>query len=115
MKKILITFLVFLDLVFAGGFVSSNSNFGKLSSVKQALNAKDNEKVIIKGYISKALGNKKYEFKDESGDTIIVKIDDKDWGGITVNENTFIEIYGEVNKKFISKNRIDIYMLKLVE
>lgn len=117
MKKILITTLVTASLAFAGGFVSlkTDKNVTNISNVKEVLNAKDDQKVKIKGYINKALDDEEYEFRDQKGDTIIIEIDDKVWGDVIANEETLLEIYGEVDSELIGKNKIDVKKLKIVE
>lgn len=114
MKKIVVISLVTASLAFAGGFVSSK-NSQNTSSIKEALQAKDDQKVTLKGYINRALGDEKYEFRDQNGDTIIVEIDDDDWGNVTANESTFLEIYGEVDEESNENNKIDVDRVKLAE
>lgn len=117
MKKILVTSFIAVGLAFAGGFVSSkNSNNDiKINSVKEALSAKDDQKITLKGYINKALGDEKYEFRDKDGDIIIIEIDNDDWGNITADENTLLEIYGEVDSELNQKNKIDVDKVKLAK
>lgn len=69
-------------------------------TVADAMHLSDDTPVIMTGYIEKALGGEKYQFKDNTG-TIIIKVDDKDWHGVTVNEQDLVEICGEVDKDFM--------------
>ena len=117
MRKIVFAMLFASTFILAGGFVSlkSPSKSEAISSVKEALAAKDDEKVSIKGYIKKSLGDEKYEFRDLNGDSIIIEIDDDKWGGVSADEETLLEIYGEVDDNKFKKNEIDVKKLRLVK
>lgn len=66
----------------------------------EAQKLSDDTPVIMTGKIEKALGGEKYQFRDETG-TVVIKIDDKDWRGVKVDETDTVEIRGEVDKDFM--------------
>ena len=75
-------------------------------TIMEAMHLSDDSPVIITGYIEKALGGEKYQFKDDTG-TIVIKIDDEDWRGVTVDATDLVEIRGEVDKDFLD-TKIDV-------
>ena len=61
--------------------------FYKTVTVKQALTLADDTRVQLKGYVVKAIGDEKYEFRDATG-SITVDIDDELWGGRAISAKT---------------------------
>ncbi|MBR8463026.1 NirD/YgiW/YdeI family stress tolerance protein [Campylobacter sp. faydin G-24] len=112
MKKLALSALVVTSLFATGGFVGKGS--ATLVSIKEALNLKDEAPVILEGKIKSQLRAEHYEFVDKNGDTIEIEIDDKKWGDIKVDENTSIQIIGEVDKDF-TKTTIDVNSLKILK
>jgi uncharacterized protein (TIGR00156 family) len=86
--------------VVSGGFVEP------LIFVSDAQTLKDDMPVRIRGTIVRSLGNKAYEFRDNSG-TITIFIGRKLWMGISVTDQDTVEISGEIDKLF-STRRIDV-------
>jgi uncharacterized protein (TIGR00156 family) len=82
--------------VSAGGFVEP------LISVSDAQTLKDDMPVRMQGTIVRSLGNKRYEFRDNSG-TITVFIDRKLWMGISVTDQDTVEISGLIDKLFSTR------------
>ena len=80
---------------------------GQLSNVKQALIARDDQRIQLKGYISKALGDEKYEFRDQTGH-ITVDIDDELWQGKAISATTPVMIFGEVDIDYKPMKRVEI-------
>ncbi|RKG31114.1 NirD/YgiW/YdeI family stress tolerance protein [Acinetobacter tianfuensis] len=76
-------------------------------TVKQALNAKDNTAVQLKGYVVKAVGDEKYQFRDSTG-TINVEIDDELWHGKAVSAKTPVTLIGEVDVDYKPAKRVEI-------
>jgi len=112
MKKILaLSGLICLSvtLLFAEGFTGPKGEKGgkkdkkakkeAVTSVEEALSAKDDQQVTIKGKIVRSLGNEKYEFSDGEK-TIVIEIDDDDWKGLSVSPDDTIEIQGKVEKEW---------------
>ena len=83
------------------------------TSVKQALELKDDTYVTLRGNITEHLGGDKYMFSDGTG-SIKVEIDDEDWHGLSVGPKDTVEIYGEVDKGW-TKIEIDVDAIKLVK
>ena len=79
----------------------------KTTTVKQALTLKDDTKVQLKGYVVKAVGDEKYQFRDNTG-TITVDIDDELWQGKSVNAKTPVTITGEVDIDYKPAKRVEI-------
>ncbi|WP_349926923.1 NirD/YgiW/YdeI family stress tolerance protein [Acinetobacter sp. A1-4-2] len=79
----------------------------KATTVKQALTLKDDSKVQLKGYVVKAVGDEKYQFRDNTG-TMTVEIDDELWQGKPVNAKTPVTIIGEVDIDYKPAKRIEI-------
>ena len=75
-------------------------------TVAEASHLSDDSPVIMTGYIEKALGGERYQFKDNTG-TIVIKIDNEDWNGVTISETDLVEIRGEVDKDFLDV-KIDV-------
>lgn len=77
------------------------------TTVKQALTAKDDSKVILKGKIVRSLGNEKYEFQDATG-KITVEIDDELWNAKPLNANQAVTLMGEVDIDYKPTKRVEI-------
>lgn len=76
-------------------------------TVKQALAAKDDTKVQVKGYVVKAIGDEKYQFRDATG-SITVDIDDDLWHGKPIAANTPVTLIGEVDVDYKPTKRVEI-------
>lgn len=94
-----------------GGFQGANN---ATSTVAEALNMSDDTPVILKGKIEKSLGDEKYLFSDGTG-TIVVEIDDEDWGGVVVKPENTVELKGEVDKDMLRAPEIDVDTVRLVD
>ncbi len=113
MKKVLFILgliLAFnLSLTSFGAYTGLNSQKGgyigakdiKYTLAKDVKNLKDNEYITLKGYIISKVGNEEYTFKDESG-TVLIEIDDEDWGGINVGSSDKVILEGEVDREWNS-------------
>lgn len=118
MKKILlalfvVTFSNTANAQFSGGSVAARGGFEgpgiaqSVTTVKEALSARDDTMVTLRGNIISSLGDEKYMFKDSTGE-IIVEIDDEDWYGVKVTPENTVEIYGEVDKEVFERTKIDV-------
>ena len=107
MKKVLFVsafaFSAFAAFSASAQFTGPSAN---TVTIEEALHLSDDSPVIMTGYIEKALGGEKYQFKDSTG-TIVIKIDDDDWRGVSVSETDLVEIRGEVDKDFLD-TKIDV-------
>lgn len=81
--------------------------FYKMVTVKQALMLADDTRVQLKGYVVKAIGDEKYEFRDATG-SITVDIDNELWGGREISEKTPITIIGEVDVDYKPMKHVEI-------
>ena len=106
MKKLIAALLILFALTsvsyaqMTGGFKGPSN--ATATTVKQALDLRDNSHVILKGHIVKSLGDEKYTFSDGTAE-IIIEIDDEDWTGRTVTPESTIEISGEVDKEIFEQ------------
>ena len=113
-KKHFIFFAAFLSLAVLtanaqqGGFQGAGTQSGGGGSgftgpgaapttVAQARNMRDDAPVILRGRITRFLGDEKYTFTDNTG-SITVEIDRRAWGNVSVGENDMVEISGEVDR-----------------
>ncbi len=90
------------DCHFTSGMPGGFDNGASMETIAQVLkNAEDEEIVILKGKLTKSLGDEKFEFTDSKGDTIVVKLDDdENWSHL--KKDMPIEIEAEVDKDFMS-------------
>lgn len=94
-----------------GGFKGPNAKH-VIHDVVSALNASDDAKIALTGYIISSVSNDEYIFRDQTGD-IKVEIDDDLWRGETVTPDTKVIIRGEVDKDW-SEVTIDADTLEVV-
>ncbi|WP_180076325.1 NirD/YgiW/YdeI family stress tolerance protein [Acinetobacter sp. YH12106] len=87
--------------------VVNQAAFAKTMTVQQALGMKDDSKVQLKGYVVKAVGNEKYQFRDSTG-SITVEIDDELWQGKPISAKTPVTIIGEVDIDYKPAKRVEI-------
>ncbi|MEX2125324.1 MAG: NirD/YgiW/YdeI family stress tolerance protein [Woeseia sp.] len=80
----------------SGGFAGPDNL--KLVTVAETSELPDDTQVKLQGYIVKALGDENYEFRDDSG-TIVVEIDDDEWGGLEVTPEVAVELTGEIEQE----------------
>ena len=66
-------------------------------TVTEVMSLPDNTPVIMRGYITKNMGNDIFVFEDDSG-TIMMEIDEEDWNGNTVRVDDVVTVYGNVDK-----------------
>ena len=83
----------------AGGYTGPGS-LAQLTpvTVNEAKKLRNKTPVALRGKIVQAVRKEKYEFRDDTG-TIMVEIDREVWRGISVDENTTVEIRGRVDRE----------------
>lgn len=86
-----------------GGFEGPGVNF---TTVKEALNLKDDAHVVLMGKIEQSLGDDKYLFNDGTS-TITVEIDQEAFAGLTITPEDMVEIRGEIDRT-IMKIEVDV-------
>jgi uncharacterized protein (TIGR00156 family) len=79
-----------------GGYKGPGSS---ASTVAEAKRLRDDSPVTLQGKIERSLGDETYLFSDDTG-TVIVEIDKRVWGNLSVDENDVIEISGEIEGAF---------------
>jgi uncharacterized protein (TIGR00156 family) len=67
-------------------------------TVAEAKNLRDDTPVLLQGKIERFLGDEKYLFSDDTGN-IVIEIDHKVWGSLSVDENELVEIDGEIDRE----------------
>lgn len=93
----------------AGGFTGPDNL--QPTTAADAANLADDTAVKLQGVILKSLGDEKYEFKDETG-TLVVEIDNEDWGGVKATPETRVELRGEIDREF-NKIEVDVDSVRL--
>jgi uncharacterized protein (TIGR00156 family) len=68
-------------------------------TVAEAKNLRDDTPVILRGKIERFLGDEKYLFSDDNG-TIVIELENRVWGSLSVDENEVVEISGEIDREF---------------
>lgn len=77
-------------------------------------NPVDDQAVVLRGFLTKKVGNEKYLFSDGTGE-IRVDIDHKRFGGQKIDEKTKVELHGEVEKDFLESPEIDVDSITIVK
>lgn len=92
-----------------GGFIGGD---GEIVTVEQVKEMRDDVPVVLQGVIVERNGDEKYLFQDSTG-SIVVEIDDENWGGLTVGPEEVIKVYGDVDRGIFS-TEIDVdYIRKM--
>lgn len=78
-----------------------------VTTVKQALKAKDNTPVKLHGQVVKSIGDEKYQFRDKTG-TIIINVDDELWQGHPISPTINVGLVGEVDIDFKPSKHVEI-------
>lgn len=103
MKKISVLTLVALIPMygaFAGPGKKMNNNMNTqpaVWSVTEVISLPDDTPVVMRGRITKNMGDNIFVFEDASG-TIMMEIDEADWNGNTVRVDDIVTVYGNVDK-----------------
>lgn len=77
-------------------------------------NPVDDQPVVLRGLLTKQVGNEKYLFSDGTGE-IRVDIDTKRFAGQKIDEKTKVELRGEVEKDFMESPEIDVDTVTIVK
>jgi uncharacterized protein (TIGR00156 family) len=81
-------------------------------TVAEAKNLRDDTPVILQGKIERFLGNEKYLFSDDTGN-MVIEIDNKVWGDLSVDENEVVEISGEIDREFRG-NEVEVSSIRKI-
>lgn len=84
------------------GMMNNNMNNGMNTqpavwTVTEIMSLPDNTPVVMRGRITKNMGNDIFVFEDGSG-TIMLEIDEESWNGNTVRVDDIVTVYGNVDK-----------------
>ena len=107
MKKIsLLALIAFMPIcgAFAGPGKNMNNNMNNnmnmqpaVWTVTEVMSLPDDTPVVMRGRITKNMGNDIFVFEDGSG-TIMLEIDEESWNGNTVRVDDIVTVYGSVDK-----------------
>ena len=107
MKKVSVLALVAMLPIcsaFAGSGKNMNGNMHNnmntqpaVWSVTEVVSLPDDTPVVMRGRITKNMGNNIFVFEDASG-TIMMEIDEESWNGNTVRVDDIVTVYGSVDK-----------------
>jgi uncharacterized protein (TIGR00156 family) len=81
-------------------------------TVAEAKNLRDDTPVILQGKIERFLGDEKYLFSDGTGN-IVIEIDHRVWGDLSVDENEVVEINGEIDRDY-RRNEVEVRAIKKI-
>lgn len=128
LRKLIITSTLILasiagtTAIAQGGFHGGEGSFGgfqgpnatpTITTVAQALNARDDSMVLLRGHITERVNSDNYMFKDDTG-SIRVEIDHDKWAGQNVTPETLVEIWGEVDKGRYSIE-VDVKSIRVIQ
>ena len=116
MKKLIIAGLIATFAAAAHADYTGPGAQPAATTVKQLTDAgKDDQRVVLRGHVLKAMGDEKYTFSDGTGE-IPVKIDHKRWpAGQPVNETTTVELTGKYDKAFVGMPKVKVYDVRVVQ
>ncbi|PKE31880.1 TIGR00156 family protein [Rahnella sp. AA] len=92
-----------------GGFTGTTP----LSTVKDAQTMKDDQWIMLEGFLDQRVDHDKYIFRDNTG-TLNVEIDGKRWQGQNVSPKDKIRIEGKVDKDWNSVE-VDVKTVKIIQ
>lgn len=119
MKKLLVLALMVPALASAGfssgqaqggGFNGSNGS-SNVSTVAQALKARDDAPIVLSGYIVSQIKHDEFMFRDNTGE-IRIEVDEDAWQGQNVTEKDKITIYGKVDKSDWGRREVEVYRIQ---
>ncbi len=98
----------------AGGYTGPGAS-NRVNSVSDiAKNPIDDQRVTLRGNITRHIGGDKYMFSDGTGE-MRVDIDDHQFPPQPINEKTFVEIMGEVDTDFMQFSEIDVKSVRILQ
>lgn len=113
MKKLLLSATLLFSLTANAGFSGEGAVILKVTSVKDAVELKDDTRVVVEGYIVKKLRDELYLFKDKTGE-VEMEIDDEDFRNIKVTSNDKLRITAEVDSDW-NETSLEAEYLELIE
>lgn len=95
MKKLLIGTTLLLSLTANAEFIGEGGTT-EVTTIKNAIELRDDSRVIVEGHIVKQLKNELYLFKDATGE-VEMEIDDEDFRNIKISADDKVRITAEVD------------------
>ncbi|MCG5076732.1 YgiW/YdeI family stress tolerance OB fold protein [Paraburkholderia tagetis] len=116
MKKLIIAGLVATFAAAAHAQYTGPGAQPAATTVQQLTNGgKDDQRVVLRGHVLKAMGDEKYTFSDGSGE-ILVKIDQKRWpSGQPVSETSTVELTGKYDKELFGMPKVKVQDVRVVQ
>ena len=125
MKKFTIFSICFLALFFSAtgifaqegltvseaGSVGSSVQFYQAVTVAQAKALPDNSRILLTGNLVNSPRRDYYTFRDTSGE-ILVEIEKKYWGGISITADDQVQIFGELDKDRKGRIEVDVAIVR---
>lgn len=74
--------------------------------------SKDDQAVILYGYLTQQISAEKYIFSDGQ-QSIQVEIDEDDFRGLQIDEKTHIKIIGKIEKDFLQSPEIEVELIQI--
>jgi uncharacterized protein (TIGR00156 family) len=75
---------------------------------------KDDQYARLQGKLVSHKGGEEYEFADQSG-KITVEVDAKHFpAGVSIDQNTLVELTGEFDKEMVGESTFDVKQVKIV-
>lgn len=97
-----------------GGFQGPSGHPAPVTTVAQALQARDDTRCVLEGtIISSGPKHEQYLFQDATG-KIIVEIDDKLFAGRTVTPQNTVRLYGEVDTELFRNAEVDVEAFEIL-
>lgn len=96
------------------GYAGPTTSASQLDVASILAKPKDDQKVILQGKLLRKTGKEKYIFSDGTGE-IVAEIDDDDFPREHVDENTNIEIAGEVDTGLTRPPEIEVDVVRVIK
>ncbi|KGQ69720.1 hypothetical protein OA57_10205 [Chelonobacter oris] len=92
------------------GFSAEEIAVSHVASLKEM---KDDQLVVLEGFIEQQVGKDDFVFKDDSG-SVEVEIDDRAWHGQSVTPKDKVKLFGEVDQSW-NKTEVEIHRVVKVQ
>ena len=87
----------------------------KIITVSELNEMEDDSYVSLEGFIIKRLSDEKFLFEDNTGE-IILEIDrELNYQLKDINKNTQVKVFGEFDKEFVGKNKLEVKQIDIIK
>lgn len=93
-------------------YAGPGQSSGSLTVKEILADPNDDQEVTLRGKLLRKTGDEDYVFSDGTGE-ITVEIDDDDFPQVRIDENTLVEIHGEVDTSLRRPPEIDVDSLRV--